>query len=78
MGITTDIRDRLNAVERTMVFNGKAVKAAEYISEGLQPYQTPMFFNFPRTTTRVQVADTFYNITRTWELRLLVIKEGDS
>lgn len=77
MGITTDIRDRLIAIERTMVFDSELVKAAAYIPEKTQPYQTPIFLNFIRTATRVQVADTFYNVTLTWELRLLVKKEGD-
>lgn len=77
MGITTDIRDRLIAIERTMVYDGANVLAAEYIPEKAQPYQTPLFINFPRTATRVRRADTFYYITRNWELRLLVQKEGD-
>jgi len=57
MGITTDIRDRLIAIERTMVYGGKNVLAAAYIPEKAQPYQTPIFINIPRTATRVQRAD---------------------
>lgn len=77
MGITTDIRNRLIAIERLMEYDSENLLAAEFIPEGVQPYQTPLFLNFPKTATRVQIADTFYTITRGWELRLLVRKEGD-
>ena len=68
MAITTDIRDRLVALERTITVNGETVNAAEYISLGMQDFDLPVFVNFPLAATRVQTADTFYLITRNWSL----------
>jgi len=77
MGISTNIRDRLIAIEKTMVYDGANVKAALYIPENIQPFQLPLFINFPAGGARSQVSDTFYNITRTWNIRLYGRKEGD-
>lgn len=68
MAITTDIRDRLVALERTITVNGETVNASEYISLGIQDFDLPVFVNFPLAATRVRTADTFYAITRNWAL----------
>jgi len=77
MGITHDIQQRLIAIERTMMYNGEAVKASEYVSEGIQPPQTPLFVNHPVGSAKVEEGSGFYFITRTWELKLYGRKEGD-
>jgi len=78
MGISSDIRDRLVAIERLMEYDGEAVKAAEYVPEYIQPHQLPLFVNFTGgRATQVQAADTFYQITRQWNIRLYGRKEGD-
>jgi len=77
MGASTDIRDRLVAIEKLMVYDGEAVNAARYIPENIQPHQLPLFINFPIGAARAQFADTYYKITRTWNLRLWSRKEGD-
>lgn len=77
MGISRNIRDRLIAIETTMEYDDEAVKAAKYIPEEIQPFQLPLFVNFPTGGARVQYADTFYRITRTWRLSLWGRKEGD-
>ncbi len=77
MGISINIRDRLIAIERTMLYDSEAVKAAEYIPEAIQPFQLPVFINFPVGAARARRADTFYEIERTWNIRLWGRKEGD-
>lgn len=77
MGISIDIRDRLITIEELMKFEGANVKAAKYISEEIQPQQLPLFVNFPVGAARARRGDVFYEITRTWNLRLWSRKEGD-
>ncbi len=77
MGISTNIRDRLVAIEVLMEFGGENVKAAKYVPENFQPYQLPMFTNPPVGSARSIVADTFYEIVRTWKIDLWSRKEGD-
>lgn len=78
MGVSTDVRDRLCAIERLMTYSGESVKAAAYVPEFIQPSQLPLFVNFPGgRASRVQVGDTFYQITRQWNLKLYGRKEGD-
>lgn len=77
MGISQNIRDRFIAIEVLMEYDGNSVKAAKYISEEIQPYQLPLFVNFPIGAARSRFADTFYEIERTWNLRLWGRKEGD-
>jgi hypothetical protein len=70
MAVTTDIRDRIIAICETMQYDGSAVNAAQYVPKGIQPFQTPIFIVFPGSATRVRFADTLYEITRNWILRL--------
>jgi hypothetical protein len=61
-----------------MQYDGEAVKAADYIPEQIQPHQLPLFINFTGgRATRVHTGDTFYQITRQWNIRLYGRKEGD-
>lgn len=68
MAISTDIRDRLIALERTITVGTETLKAATYVPLGIQSFDTPIFVNYPRAATRVPTADTFFVITRTWDL----------
>jgi len=77
MGVSTNIRDRLIAIEKTMVYDGANVKAALYIPENIQPFQLPLFINFPKGGARSRREDTAFIIERTWTLRLIGRKEGD-
>lgn len=77
MGITKDILDRIQAIERTIVYDSSAVSVAEYIPEDIQPFQLPLFVNVPRPLTRRQTADTMFLLSRTWDLELWYRKEGD-
>jgi hypothetical protein len=68
VAISTDIRDRLIALERTITVGDKTLKAATFVPLGIEPFDTPVFVNYPRGATRVLTADTFYTITRVWDL----------
>lgn len=70
MAITTDIRDRLVALERLIRVNNQPVYASEYISSGIWGNQLPLFVNFPTSATREHTADTFFLITRLWKLKV--------
>lgn len=70
MGISKNIRDRLIAIERTLVYNSETVKAAEYVPEMIQPGQTPLFVNYPAGPSRTTRSDRGYDVTRTWNLEL--------
>jgi len=79
VGITRDIRDRLIAVETLMSFEGSAVNAAAYVPEDIGDFQVPIFINHaPSGARRIQFADTYYKITRTWTLSLWGQKVGDA
>lgn len=77
MGITYNIQQRLKGIQETIEYNGSALKAAEYIPEGIQAFQLPLFVNFPQSLERAQVADTYYDLTRSWVMRLYGRYEGD-
>jgi len=77
MGISTNIRDRLVAIEVLMEYNSKNVKAAKYVPEDIQSYQLPLFVNPPVGSARSIKADTFYEIVRNWKIDLWGRKEGD-
>ena len=77
MGISQDIRDRFIAIEVLMEYDGDNVKAAKYIPEEIQPYQLPLFVNFPAGGSRTRKTDIGFEIERTWNLRLWGRKEGD-
>ena len=77
MGISTDIRDRIVAIEILMEYDSANVKAAKYVPESFQPFQLPLFTNPPVGSARSQRADTFYENARTWRLDLWSRKEGD-
>lgn len=72
MAISRDIRDRLIALERTITVGSKTMKAAASVPLGIQPFQTPVFVNYPRALTRVRTADTFYTLTRVWDLTCFI------
>lgn len=77
MGITANIQARLVAIERTMQYNAEAVNSASYIPEKIQAFQLPLFINFPQPGRRVQFAETFYLITRVWNILLIGKALGD-
>lgn len=77
MGISTDIRDRLVAIEVLMEYDSSNVKAAKYVPEEIQPHQLPLWVNPPVGGARSRQADTFYDIVRSWKLQLWSRKEGD-
>lgn len=68
MAITRDIRDRLIALERTITVGTITLDAATFVPLGIQPFETPIFVNYPRARRRVRTAGTFYTITRNWDL----------
>ena len=76
MAISRDIRDRLIALERTITVGAApdtiTLKAATFVPLGIQPFETPVFVNYPRAATRVRTADTFYTITRIWDLTCFI------
>lgn len=77
MGITRDIHQRIIAIQESMVYDGENLSAAQYVPENIQPFQTPVWINFPISGARAAYADTFYEISRSWRLTLWVRKEGD-
>jgi hypothetical protein len=68
MAISTDIRDRYIALEKTITVGTRTLKAATYVPLGIESFETPIFVNYPRTATRVRTADTYFTITRLWDL----------
>jgi len=69
VAITTDIRDRLVALQRSITVNGETMSASEYVSLGIGQFDLPLFVNFPLGSVRVQTAGTFFTITRNWNMR---------
>jgi hypothetical protein len=73
MAISTDIRDRLIALERTITVGTETLKAATFVPLGIEPFDTPIFVNYPRAATRVRTADTYFTITRNWDLTCYIV-----
>ena len=70
MGVTTEQRDRLIEIERTIVVGTETAKAASYVPLGMQSFDTPIFVNRPKALRRRRANDTMFENVRTWAMEL--------
>lgn len=70
MGFTRNCRDRIVAIENTIIINSTSVKGAAYIPVEIHDDDLPLMVNIPRTRQRINFYDRLATYTRRWDLTL--------
>ena len=70
MGFTRDCRDRLVAIENTILIGATQITGAPYIPIQINDDKLPLMVNIPRARQRLNFYDRVATYTRRWELTL--------